>query len=65
MRFAALIPTVALAFAGAALLFVFGLVVYVPFDMAVETKRVTSADTLPVRLAAGGGQAIHFVSLDR
>jgi alpha-glucosidase len=32
-----------------------------PFDFAVETRDVTSADTLRLRLAAGGGQAIRFV----
>lgn len=32
-----------------------------PFDFVRETREVTSADTLPLRLAAGGGQAIRFV----
>ena len=29
-----------------------------------ETREVTSTDTLPVHLAAGGGQAIRFVPMD-
>jgi alpha-glucosidase len=33
-----------------------------PFDFARETREVTSADTLVLKLAAGGGQAIRFVS---
>ncbi|MBA3486161.1 MAG: glycoside hydrolase family 97 protein [Lysobacter sp.] len=32
-----------------------------PFDFMRETREVTNADTLPLRLAAGGGQAIRFV----
>lgn len=32
-----------------------------PFDFIRETREVTSADSLPLRLAAGGGQAIRFV----
>ncbi|MBN8482312.1 MAG: glycoside hydrolase family 97 protein [Xanthomonadales bacterium] len=32
-----------------------------PFDFVRETREVGSADTLRVRLAAGGGQAIRFV----
>jgi alpha-glucosidase len=32
-----------------------------PFAFARETREVTSADTLTLRLAAGGGQAIRFV----
>jgi alpha-glucosidase len=32
-----------------------------PFAFARETREVTSADTLVLRLAAGGGQAIRFV----
>jgi alpha-glucosidase len=32
-----------------------------PFAFARETRDVTSADTLVLRLAAGGGQAIRFV----
>ncbi|HMB43257.1 MAG TPA: glycoside hydrolase family 97 protein [Luteimonas sp.] len=32
-----------------------------PFAFARETRRVTSADTLTVRLAPGGGQAIRFM----
>ncbi|GAB3745641.1 glycoside hydrolase family 97 protein [Lysobacter olei] len=31
-----------------------------PFKFARETRNVTSADTLTLRLAAGGGQAIRF-----
>ncbi len=31
-----------------------------PFDFTVETRDVTSADVLDLRLAAGGGQAIRF-----
>jgi alpha-glucosidase len=32
-----------------------------PFSFARETREVTAADTLVLRLAAGGGQAIRFV----
>jgi alpha-glucosidase len=32
-----------------------------PFAFARETRDITSADTLVLRLAAGGGQAIRFV----
>ena len=32
-----------------------------PFDFAVESRDVTSADSLTLRLAPGGGQAIRFV----
>jgi alpha-glucosidase len=35
-----------------------------PADFVVETRRVTSSDVLPLRLAAGGGQAIRFVAVD-
>nr|WP_246387740.1 glycoside hydrolase family 97 protein [Chiayiivirga flava] len=35
-----------------------------PFAFAVETREVTSADTLQLRLAAGGGQAIRFTPAD-
>jgi alpha-glucosidase len=35
-----------------------------PFEFAVETREVTSADTLALRLAAGGGQAILFVPIE-
>ncbi len=34
-----------------------------PFAFAVEQKTVTSTDTLNVKLAPGGGQAIRFVAL--
>ncbi|HEY2900647.1 MAG TPA: glycoside hydrolase family 97 protein [Polyangia bacterium] len=34
-----------------------------PLEIAIEEKEVTSADTLTLRLAAGGGVAIRFVSL--
>ncbi len=34
-----------------------------PLEIAIEEKEVTSADTLTLRLAAGGGQAIRFVPL--
>lgn len=34
-----------------------------PFAFARETKTVTSGDTLTVKLAPGGGQAIRFVPL--
>ncbi|HEX3696353.1 MAG TPA: glycoside hydrolase family 97 protein [Polyangia bacterium] len=34
-----------------------------PLQIAIEDKEVTSADTLTLRLAAGGGQAIRFVPL--
>jgi alpha-glucosidase len=32
-----------------------------PFEFAIEKRKVSSADTLTIRLAAGGGQAIRFV----
>ncbi|MGB8327386.1 MAG: glycoside hydrolase family 97 protein [Steroidobacteraceae bacterium] len=32
-----------------------------PEDIVIESREVTSADTLTLRLAAGGGQAIGFV----
>ncbi|MDZ4811196.1 MAG: glycoside hydrolase family 97 protein [Pseudomonadota bacterium] len=32
-----------------------------PFEFVVEERKVSSADTLTIRLAAGGGQAIRFV----
>ncbi len=32
-----------------------------PFEFIVEKRKVSSADTLTLRLAAGGGQAIRFV----
>ena len=32
------------------------------FDLKIEKKTVTSADTLNLKLAAGGGQAIRFVA---
>jgi alpha-glucosidase len=32
-----------------------------PEDIVIESREVTSADTLTLRLAAGGGQAIRFV----
>ena len=35
-----------------------------PHAMVVETRRVTAADVLALRLAAGGGQAVHFVAVD-
>jgi alpha-glucosidase len=34
-------------------------------DIVIEQKTVTSADTLPLNLAPGGGQAIRFVPLGR
>ncbi len=34
-----------------------------PFDFVVEKRTVTSSDTLTIKLAAGGGQAIRFVPL--
>jgi alpha-glucosidase len=34
-----------------------------PMEILIEEKEVTSADTLTLRLAAGGGQAIRFVPL--
>jgi alpha-glucosidase len=34
-----------------------------PMEIVIEEKEVTSADTLTLRLAAGGGQAIRFVPL--
>ncbi len=33
-----------------------------PFEFVRETRQVTSADTLDLRLAAGGGQAIRFIA---
>jgi alpha-glucosidase len=36
-----------------------------PFDFVRETRTVTSAETLAIRLAAGGGQAIRFVPVSR
>ncbi len=33
-----------------------------PKDIVIEERRVTSADTLALRLAPGGGQAIRFVA---
>lgn len=35
-----------------------------PFEHVIEEKQVTSADTLILRLAPGGGQAIRFVAGD-
>jgi alpha-glucosidase len=35
-----------------------------PFAFVVEKREVTAADTLTVRLAPGGGQAIRFVPKD-
>jgi alpha-glucosidase len=35
-----------------------------PFEFVVEQREVGSADTLTLRLAAGGGQAIRFVPLE-
>jgi alpha-glucosidase len=35
-----------------------------PFEFAVERREVASSDTLALRLAAGGGQAIRFVPVD-
>ena len=35
------------------------------FDLVVEQRTVTSADTLPLNLAPGGGQAIRFVALPK
>ncbi|MND02485.1 Glycoside hydrolase 97 [compost metagenome] len=32
-----------------------------PFSFVREKREVTSADTLSIRLAAGGGQAIRFM----
>jgi len=34
-----------------------------PFEFVRENREVRSTDTLPLRLAAGGGQAIRFVPL--
>ena len=36
-----------------------------PGDVAIEERIVTSADTLSLRLAPGGGQAIRLVALNR
>ncbi len=35
-----------------------------PFAFVRETREVRSTDTLPLHLAAGGGQAIRFVPID-
>jgi len=35
------------------------------FDLVVEQRTVQSTDTLPLRLAPGGGQAIRFVALPK
>ncbi len=35
------------------------------FDLVVEQRTVRSTDTLPLKLAAGGGQAIRFVALPK
>jgi hypothetical protein len=34
-----------------------------PFELAVETRDVRSVDTLTIKLAPGGGQAIRFKAL--
>ena len=34
-------------------------------DIVIEERDVTSADTLSLRLAPGGGQAIRFVARGR
>lgn len=36
-----------------------------PDDVVIEERVVTSADTLQLRLAPGGGQAIRLVALKR
>jgi len=36
-----------------------------PFEIAIESRTVSSAETLTLRLAAGGGEAIRFVPLGR
>jgi len=36
-----------------------------PFAFKRETREVSSADTLILRLAAGGGQAVRFVPQPR
>ena len=33
-----------------------------PQDIVIEEREVTSADTLTLRLATGGGQAIRFIA---
>jgi alpha-glucosidase len=35
-----------------------------PSDIVIEQRQVTAADTLTLRLAAGGGQAIRFTPID-
>lgn len=35
-----------------------------PYEMVVEEVEVTSRTMLPIRLAAGGGQAIRFIPVD-
>lgn len=35
-----------------------------PFAFVSEQRQVSSADTLELRLAPGGGQAIRFVPVD-
>jgi alpha-glucosidase len=34
-----------------------------PSDIVIEQREVTAADTLSLRLAAGGGQAIRFTPI--
>ncbi len=36
-----------------------------PFEFVRERRVVSSRDTLPIRLAAGGGQAIRLIALKR
>ncbi len=36
-----------------------------PYDIVIEQRTVTSGDTLDLRLAPGGGQAIRFVAQGR
>ena len=34
-----------------------------PYDIVIESREVTSADVLTMRLAAGGGEAVRFVAI--
>jgi alpha-glucosidase len=36
-----------------------------PQDIVIESREVTAADVLELKLAPGGGQAIRFVALKR
>ncbi|WP_247121563.1 glycoside hydrolase family 97 protein [Kordiimonas marina] len=36
-----------------------------PYDMTIKKIKVTSADTFPIRLAAGGGMAVRFTPVKK